>query len=54
MMSCRWFDKGVLTLTRNNGSSRTVDFGDGTCDDQATITVTGRRGRTITRNITLN
>lgn len=54
MMSCRWFDKGIMTLTRNNGSSRTVDFGDGTCDDQATITVTGRRGRTITRTITLN
>jgi len=52
-LSCRWIDKGVIEFTNSNGKTRTLDYGDGTCDDQATVVVTGRRGRTVTRTITL-
>jgi len=36
--SCPHFVSGVLQLTRNNGSG-TLDFGDGTCDNLALLTV---------------
>lgn len=52
-LSCRWIDKGVIEFQNSNGKSRTLDYGDGTCDDKATVQVTGRRGRTLTRTITL-
>ena len=35
---CSWIGEGVVTFTRNN-LSRTLDFGDGTCDRDATITL---------------
>ncbi len=52
-LSCQWIDRGVMEITRSNGSTRTIDFGSGTCDNEATITVTGRRGKTITKTIEL-
>jgi len=46
-VSCNWLVSGVMTTTRGN-NSRTIDFGNGSCDNQATVTVNG-----ITRTITL-
>jgi hypothetical protein len=39
--ACQYIDKGVLTLTPEGFRERTVDFGGGTCDDDATFTVNG-------------
>lgn len=36
--NCRWISEGLLTWTRN-GRSRTLDFGDGTCDRVGTLTL---------------
>lgn len=37
--SCQFFDKGIINLTPEGFKTRTVNFGDGTCDDKATFTV---------------
>lgn len=37
-LACRFLVSGVLEITRN-GNSATIDFGDGTCDNKATITL---------------
>lgn len=39
--TCRYIDKGSLELTPDGYKTRTVDFGDGTCDDNATFSVNG-------------
>lgn len=39
--TCQYVDKGVLTLTPEGFKERTVDFGNGSCDDDATFTVNG-------------
>ncbi len=39
--ACQFIDKGILTLTPDGFKERTVDFGNGTCDDDATFTVNG-------------
>lgn len=44
---CRWFVSGIVTITPEGERARTLDFGNGECDDQATLSV-GRRSRTIT------
>jgi hypothetical protein len=46
--SCYWIRSGAVAITSANGQTRTVDFGNGACDDQATVTVGGQ-----TRSITL-
>jgi len=51
---CHWIDSGVMSFTRDNGSTRTINFGAGTCDDQAVVTITKANGNTSTRNITLH
>ncbi|MDO9001497.1 MAG: hypothetical protein Q7W45_17150 [Bacteroidota bacterium] len=38
---CKWIDKGIFELTPDGFKTRTVDFGDGTCDNKATFTVNG-------------
>lgn len=38
---CQFFDKGVLNLTPEGFKTRSVDFGNGTCDDKATFSVNG-------------
>ncbi|MEO6302057.1 MAG: hypothetical protein ABIP51_02680 [Bacteroidia bacterium] len=38
---CQFIDKGILELTPEGFKTRTVDFGNGTCDDDATFTVNG-------------
>ncbi|HRG59894.1 MAG TPA: hypothetical protein PK323_13135 [Bacteroidia bacterium] len=53
-LSCHWIDSGVIAFTRSNGSTRTINFGTGTCDDQAVVTVTRANGNTSTQNITLH
>ena len=37
-LSCRWIVSGTFEVTPEGGDTRTVDYGDGTCDDQATLT----------------
>nr|MCH9661133.1 hypothetical protein [Bacteroidota bacterium] len=39
-VSCQYFVSGQVEITRNNGVG-VLDFGDGTCDNIATITVNG-------------
>jgi hypothetical protein len=46
-VSCKWFDKGSVAVTINSKSG-VIDFGNGTCDNKATITYNG-----ITKEITL-
>ncbi len=53
-LSCHWIDSGVIAFTRSNGATRTINFGTGTCDDQAIVTVTRANGNTSSQNITLN
>ncbi len=48
MMNCRWIVSGGLKLTPANLADRYIDFGSGSCDDQATVTINGN-----TYNITL-
>lgn len=38
---CRWIVKGVVSLTRNTNSA-VLDYGNGTCDNKATITANGQ------------
>jgi len=39
--SCKWIEKGTMDLTPDGLATRTIDFGDGTCDDQATLEISG-------------
>lgn len=36
-MDCRWLVDGTIEVTPASGNARTIDFGDGTCDNQATV-----------------
>lgn len=48
--TCAWRVKGEITFTRNSNTKTAVlDYGDGSCDDQATVTVNGK-----THTITLH
>ncbi len=47
-LSCRWIVSGSFEITPQGGDTRTVDYGDGTCDNKATLTWRNR-----TYNITL-
>lgn len=38
--TCRWAVKGIIRLTRNTKTSL-LDYGNGSCDDQATLTING-------------
>lgn len=40
-MNCRWVTKGIFEITPEGLATRTVDFGDGTCDNKATVTING-------------
>ena len=41
--SCTWITKGTMVLTPEGKSEREVDFGDGTCDNKATLTINGNK-----------
>jgi len=47
--TCKHVSSGIVSFIYNNNIHGTLDFGNGTCDDQATIKV-----GTFTKNITLN
>lgn len=36
---CNWIESGTFDLTPQDHDTRTVDFGDGSCDDKATLTI---------------
>jgi len=38
---CRWLVSGTIDLVPQGFATRTVDFGTGTCDNQATVTING-------------
>jgi len=40
-VSCPWITQGTLEITHGSNPTATLDYGDGTCDDQATVTVNG-------------
>ena len=46
--TCRWAVKGQIKITRNTNTSL-FDYGNGSCDDQATLTINGQ-----VHNITLH
>ena len=45
--SCAHVVSGVVTIT-NDTSSRSIDFGDGTCDDKATVTLANGTTKEVT------
>jgi hypothetical protein len=46
-ISCRWIVSGVMEFTPGDKPTRTIDFGNGDCDDQAVVSI-GNWTRTIT------
>lgn len=42
-LGCTWISKGVVDITPDGKAVRTVDFGDGTCDNKATISINGNK-----------
>ncbi|MEO0311100.1 MAG: hypothetical protein RIQ89_757 [Bacteroidota bacterium] len=47
-LACRYIVSGTIEITPSNRPTRTLDYGNGSCDNQATVTRNG-----ITRTITL-
>jgi hypothetical protein len=45
--SCNWIKQGTVQLTPQNKPLRTLDYGNGNCDNKATLTV-GTKTKTIT------
>ena len=41
--SCTWITKGKILITPEGKPEREVDFGDGTCDNKATLTINGNK-----------
>lgn len=39
--NCKWIDTGVIEVTPEALATRTFNFGNGTCDDKATVTING-------------
>lgn len=37
--SCKWFSSGSVLITPSGDVPRTINFGDGTCDNKATLTI---------------
>lgn len=46
-LDCRWITQGVIEMT-SSGRTHTLDFGNGTCDDQAELTLANGTTKTIT------
>ena len=40
-LNCKWIESGTVEITPQNLATRTVDYGNGNCDDQATVTING-------------
>lgn len=39
--SCHWIESGRVDITPEGLAARTLDYGDGTCDGKATVTING-------------
>lgn len=39
--SCKWIDSGIIEVTPEGLATRSFNFGNGTCDDKATVTING-------------
>lgn len=39
--SCKWIEEGVFEITPQDLATRIVNYGDGTCDSKATVTING-------------
>jgi hypothetical protein len=48
-LNCNWIKQGVMDITPSNKPVRSINFGTGTCDNQAVVTINGTN-----YNITLN
>lgn len=40
--NCKWISQGTVEITPAGLATRTIDFGTGTCDDDATLTINGK------------
>ena len=40
-LNCRWIEKGTIEFKPSGKLTRTIDFGNGDCDNKATVTVAG-------------
>lgn len=40
-LACRWIEAGTIDFTPSGKLTRTIDYGNGDCDNKATITVAG-------------
>jgi hypothetical protein len=40
-LDCRWITKGTFDLTPTGKLTRTFDYGNGSCDANATVTING-------------
>lgn len=47
-LNCRWITAGSIAITPSGKATRTIDYGNGDCDNNATVTI-----NTITRPINL-
>jgi hypothetical protein len=41
-LNCRWITKGVLDLIPEDYPTRRINYGDGSCDNKATVTINNR------------
>ena len=41
-LNCHWFDSGVLEVNQTGKVLKTINFGSGTCDANATVTILGK------------
>jgi hypothetical protein len=41
-LDCKWIESGIVQITPQGGNIRTLDYGNGTCDAQANLTVNGK------------
>lgn len=49
-MNCKWIEEGTVAITPQGATNaRILDYGNGSCDDQATITVNGKSKTIILR-----
>ena len=46
-IACQWIDKGIVRYQSTNHTAL-LNFGDGTCDNAATISIDGNTPRDIT------
>jgi hypothetical protein len=42
-LSCYWIGKGILDFTPSGKATRIIDYGNGTCDNVATVTINGHQ-----------